>query len=54
MFGFDEAIACAVPALFYIGLLAISPFIINYVFPRIPVIQRWIDSLPDCEHEEDF
>ena len=50
----EEAAACMVPVLFWLFLLGIGPFVINHVFPRISVIQRWIDSLPDCEQEEDY
>lgn len=50
----EEAIACMVPVLVYLFLLGVSPLVINYVFPKIPALQKWIDSLPNCEHEEDF
>lgn len=33
-------------------LLGIGGLIADYVFPHIPFIQRWLDSLPDYEEDE--
>ncbi len=27
---------------------------VMYIFPNIRAIKRWLESLPDCDHIEDF
>lgn len=49
----DEAVA----DLFILGgfllVLMVGCIVADYVFPHIPFIQRYIDSLPDWDDEED-
>lgn len=33
-------------------LLAVGGFIADYIFPHIPFIENWLNSLPDYEDEE--
>ena len=37
----------------YLLILCVGCLIANYVFPHIPFIQRFLDSLPDWDEEED-
>lgn len=36
----------------FFGLLLIGGLISDYLFPRIPFINRWICNLPACVEEE--
>ena len=37
----------------YLLILSIGCLIADFVFPHIPFIQRFLDSLPDWDEEED-
>ena len=37
----------------FLFVLCLGGLIADYVFPHIPFIQRWIDSLPEYEDDED-
>lgn len=50
----DEAVACLIIWTGYMGVLLIGCIIADYVFPRIPFIERWLKSLPAWEDEEDL
>lgn len=34
--------------------LAVGCIVADYIFPRIPFIQRWLDTLPDWDEEEEW
>lgn len=36
----------------FLMVLGIGCLIADFVFPHIPFIQRWLDSLPDWDDEE--
>lgn len=36
----------------FLGVLGIGALIADYVFPHIPFIERFLDSLPDWEDED--
>lgn len=38
----------------FMAVLGIGTLIADYVFPRIPFIQRYLDSLPDYEDDEEL
>lgn len=38
----------------FMVVLGIDALIADHVFPRIPFIQRYLDSLPDCEDGEEL
>lgn len=38
----------------FMVVLGIGALIADYVFPRIPFIQRYLDSLPDYEDDEEL
>lgn len=38
----------------FLMVLGIGALIADYVFPHIPPIQRYIDSLPDYEDDEEL
>lgn len=38
----------------FVMLLGIGALIADYVFPHIPFIQRFLDSLPDYEDDEEL
>lgn len=37
----------------YLLILGVGCLIADFVFPHIPFIQRFLDSLPDWDEEED-
>ena len=47
----DEAVAALVILIGYFCILGIGCLIADFVLPRIPFIQRFLDSLPDWEDE---
>lgn len=49
----DEAIVCGMIFAGFMLVLGIGGFIADYIFPRIPFIQNYIDSLPDYEDDEE-
>lgn len=48
----DEAVACLVIFVGFMLLLVIAGVIADYILPHIPFIQRWLDSLPDWDEED--
>lgn len=48
-----EAIVDFVFLAAFLGILGIGALIADYVFPHIPFIQRYLDSLPDYEDDEE-
>lgn len=38
----------------FLMVLGIGALLADYVFPHIPLIQRYIDSLPDYEDDEEL
>ena len=34
-------------------ILCVGCFIADYVFPHIPFLNRWLDSLPEFEEEDE-
>ena len=46
-----EAIVDFVFLAVFLGILGIGALIADYVFPHIPFIQRYLDSLPDYEDD---
>ena len=37
----------------FLGILGIGALIADYVFPHIPFIERFLDTLPDWDEDED-
>ena len=48
----DEAVVALAILTGYLLILFIGCLIADYVFPHIPFIQRFLDSLPDWEDED--
>lgn len=48
----DSVIALGILGV-YLLILSVGCLIADYVFPHIPFIQRFLDSLPDWDEEED-
>lgn len=52
-----DTIDCLLVFLVYTGgfclLLGIGAFIADYVLPHIPIVNRWLDSLPDYDDDEE-
>lgn len=49
----DEAVVALAILTGYLLILFVGCLIADYVFPHIPFIQRFLDSLPDWDEEED-
>lgn len=49
----DEAVSGLVILTGYLGALCVGCIIADYVFPHIPFIERWIESLPAWEGEDE-
>ena len=49
----DEAIASAIILFGLMGVLGIGGLIADYVFPRIGPLNRWLDSLPGYEDDDE-
>ena len=49
----DEAVVCLMTLTGYTGVLCVGCLIADYVFPHIPFIERWIESLPAWEDEDE-
>lgn len=49
-----EFAACAVIFAGFLVVLGVGGLIADYVFPHIPPLQRWLDSLPEWDDEEDY
>ena len=50
----DEAVVALAILTGYLLILCVGCLIADYVFPHIPIIQRFLDSLPDWDEEEDL
>ena len=48
----DEAVVALAILTGYLLILCVGCLIADYVFPHIPIIQRFLDSLPDWEDED--
>lgn len=48
-----EAVVDLMVLAVFLGILGIGALIADYVFPHIPFIQRYLDSLPDYEDDEE-
>ena len=49
----SEAVACMVIFSGFMVVLGIGTFISDVIFPRIPFLNRWLDSLPNCEDDDE-
>lgn len=49
----DEAVVCLMILTGYLGVLCVGCIIADYVFPHIPFIERWLESLPAWEDEDE-
>lgn len=49
-----EAIVDLIILAGFLMVLSIGALIADYVFPHIPFIQRYLDSLPDYEGDEEL
>lgn len=49
-----EAVSCAIIFAGFMVVLGVGGLIADYIFPRIPFIQRWLDTLPDWDEEEEW
>lgn len=51
-----ETLASAVPALAILSgaffLFAVGGFVADYILPRIPAVERFLDTLPGCGRED--
>lgn len=50
----DELVACLFILTIYLLILGIGCLIADFVFPHIPFIERYLESLPDWDDEEDW
>ena len=48
----DEAVVALAILTGYLLILFVGGLISDYVFPHIPFIQRFLDSLPDWKDED--
>ena len=48
----DEAVVALAILTGYLLILFVGGLIADYVFPHIPFIQRFLDSLPDWKDED--
>ena len=49
----SEAMACLVIFSGFMIVLGIGAFIADVIFPRIQFLNRWLDSLPDYEDDDE-
>lgn len=54
IFLLDELVACLFILTIYLLILGIGCLIADFVFPHIPFIERYLESLPDWDDEEDW
>ena len=50
----DEAIIWLAVFAAYMGILGIGGIVADYIFPRIPPLCRWIDSLPEKDDDSEI
>lgn len=52
-----DTIDCLLVFFVYMGsfclLLGIGAFVADYVFPHIPFLNKWLESLPEFEEEDE-
>lgn len=48
-----EAVVALIILSVFLGVLGIGGLIADYIFPHIPFIQNYLDSLPDYEDDEE-
>ncbi len=49
----SEAVACWIIFSGFLVVLGVGAFIADVIFPRIPFLNRWLDSLPDYEDDDE-
>ena len=49
----SEAVACWIILSGFLVVLGVGAFIADVIFPRIPFLNRWLDSLPDYEDDDE-
>lgn len=49
----DEAVVNLLLFAGFLVVLSVGSLVADYVFPHIPFIQRYLDSLPDWDDEEE-
>lgn len=49
----DEAVVNLLLLAGFLIVLGVGGLVADYVFPHIPFIQRYLDSLPDWDDEEE-
>lgn len=49
----DEAVVNLLLFAGFLVVLGVGGLVADYVFPHIPFIQRYLDSLPDWDDEEE-
>lgn len=49
----DEAVVCLMILTGYLGVLCVGCLVADFIFPHIPFIERWLESLPAWEDEDD-
>lgn len=49
----DEAVVNLLLFAGFLVVLGVGSLVADYVFPHIPFIQRYLDSLPDWDDEEE-
>lgn len=49
----DEAVVNLLLLAGFLVVLGVGGLVADYVFPHIPFIQRYLDSLPDWDDEEE-
>lgn len=49
-----EAVVGLIILSVFLGILGIGGLIADYIFPHIPFIRRYLDSLPDYEEDEEI
>ncbi len=47
-----EVIPLGFVMILFLAVLAVGAFVADYIFPRIPFINRWLCSLPEHEDEK--
>lgn len=50
----DEVVVYLAVFAAYLGILGIGGIIADYVLPHIPLLCRWIDSLPEKEDDNEI
>ena len=48
-----EAVSCGIIFAGFMIMLGVGCFVADYIFPHIPFLNRWLDSLPDFEDDDE-